>query len=310
MSEEPSALTVIEAAPLPEGFKTKAAKFLLRFIAGTFGHPALQAAQDNLDTVAGRTKVSAALADAVAKEVITDPVQMERARARFLGETIRKQENVEAVAHVAAEEIAKEPENPSEEPADDWLNIFTRYAEDASSERAQRLWGRVLAGEFRAAGSISPRTLRLLAELDQQTADDFEQVVGLITNDFIFRPPDENRGEPLVRLMRLETAGLVTLGGGFVSRSITPEGAGLTLIVKGDPLSLAGKFAAGASIAVPCANLTVAGIELARLIRRQVTTRGALLRLADFLKTKGAEKLVLGHVVRPGHMDIIETIHG
>lgn len=53
MAEDPSALVIIQEAGVPAGFKIKAAKFLLRFIAGTLGHRALQAAQDGIDTPRG-----------------------------------------------------------------------------------------------------------------------------------------------------------------------------------------------------------------------------------------------------------------
>ncbi|MEA3011373.1 MAG: hypothetical protein QOJ91_3065 [Sphingomonadales bacterium] len=307
MAEEPSALIVIETATLPQNIKTKAAKFLLRFIAGTFGHEALQAAQEGLDTIAGRTKVAMALATAVAAEAVTDPQELARARVRFLGEAYRKQENVEAIAKFAAEEIANDPTDPPQEPEDDWLNVFTRYAEDASSERVRRLWGRVLAGEYRTPGSVGLRTLRLLAELDQRTAEDFEQVAGLITGDFIYRSESDNQGDPLVRLMRLETAGLVSLGGGFLSRAFTGDGS-LTLVALGDDLSLAGVLPDGTNVSIPCADLTEGGLELARLIRNPVTTRAALLRLVEFLKPH-CSTLFLGQVVSPGKLERMEQVH-
>lgn len=309
MAEDPTALVIVQEAGLPEGFKTKAAKFLLRFIAGTLGHRALQVAQDGFDTLAGRTKIAMAQADALAKELVADPEEMARARARFLGETYRKQQNVEAIAQIAAEEIATDPVEPLNDPEDDWLNVFTRYAEDSSSERARRLWGRVLAGEFRAPGSISLRTLRLLSELDQQTADDFEKIVGNITGDFIYRAEGENQGEPFLRLARLETAGLIALGGGFFTRKMMPKGD-LTLLVRGDPLSLAGKLPGAGPVTVPCCNVTASGMELARLIRKRVTTRDALLRLASFVKANGAERLVIGEVLTEGQLHNIEVIHG
>lgn len=56
---------------------------------------------------------------------------------------------------------------------DDWLNVFERYAEDASSERMQKLWGRVLAGEIRTPGKYGMRTLRFLSEFSQADALSF-----------------------------------------------------------------------------------------------------------------------------------------
>jgi hypothetical protein len=144
--------------------------------------------------------------------------------------------------------------------------------------------------------------------MDQRTADDFEQVAGHITQDFIYRSDRENEGEPLTRLMRLETAGLVAMGGGFLTRNIARSN-GLILIARGDPLSLAGEMTPGGALSVPCANVTAAGMELARLIRKEVTSREALLRLPDFLKGDRFRKLIIGQVLVEGRLDNMQVIH-
>lgn len=104
---------------------------------------------------------------------------------RALGSLVRKSyrqlDNKEAVSAAMLEELqnnSTEQEtvtisSPNVEPQaidDDWLNVFERYAEDASSERMQRLWGRVLAGEVRTPGKYGMRTLRFLSEFSQSDA--------------------------------------------------------------------------------------------------------------------------------------------
>jgi hypothetical protein len=80
--------------------------------------------------------------------------------------------------------------NPPHEDLDekldeDWMNNFIRYAEDASSERLQKLWGRVLAGEIRTPGIFSRETLRFISELDNNIANNCEWINNRIIRDWV-----------------------------------------------------------------------------------------------------------------------------
>jgi len=96
----------------------------------------------------------------------------------------RKQSNVAGVVIEAVEEMkALPPPNQpqsgaaSDEPDqvnEDWINQFARFAEDASSDELQQIWGRVLAGEVNCPGSFSRHTLRFISELDKTTAEHCE----------------------------------------------------------------------------------------------------------------------------------------
>lgn len=108
---------------------------------------------------------------------------MDRAINALVGREYRKQVNREAVAVAMLNDTQNQasddgagntPTAPTEEPQDDWLNVFERYAEDASSEQLQDLWGRVLSVEIRRPGRFSMRTLRLLSEFSQADALIFE----------------------------------------------------------------------------------------------------------------------------------------
>ena len=48
---------------------------------------------------------------------------------------------LEDLRNVHSEDVAEQGEIE-----DDWLNLFSSSAENASSERLQNLWGKVLAG--------------------------------------------------------------------------------------------------------------------------------------------------------------------
>jgi hypothetical protein len=63
------------------------------------------------------------------------------------------------------------PENPPQEtPSEDWLNLFGRYAENASSEKMREHWAQILEGEIRKPGSFSFITLHLASILDERLA--------------------------------------------------------------------------------------------------------------------------------------------
>ncbi len=126
--------------------------------------------------------VEAAIAQAVVEQAGGDPETAKRALEVLVRKEYRKQTNREAVAAAMVENMreqgpspdAVKAELPPAELDEDWLNVFERFAEDASSERLQGLWGRVLAGEVRRPGRFSTRTLRFLSEFSQADALTFE----------------------------------------------------------------------------------------------------------------------------------------
>lgn len=79
-----------------------------------------------------------------------------------------------------AEEILGET-NPNIPPTaddnlyeDDWLNTFENEACQKSSEEMQERFARILAGEIKRPGSFSIRTIKLLGEIDSETASIFK----------------------------------------------------------------------------------------------------------------------------------------
>ena len=136
----------------------------------------------------------------------------------------RKQINAAGVAIEAIDTLKLPPPDatstgPSEEPDVeidcDWMNQFVRYAEDASTEQLQQLWGRVLAGEMRRVGSFSRQTLRFIAELDRETAENCEYAAERAVDDFIPKTKEWNGGEGLIIGLDLQRLGLVEGVGGL-----------------------------------------------------------------------------------------------
>lgn len=59
---------------------------------------------------------------------------------------------------------------------DDWLHLFMDKARLISNNEAQKLWGKILAGEANKPGSISRKLLSILSYMDKETAEDFTNV--------------------------------------------------------------------------------------------------------------------------------------
>lgn len=165
------------AAGLPAPVAAGGLKAIGRLIGGLADYPAAllrRASQGVEDGTVGRSIVSNALATAAAERAVADPQLVDRTLDSLLGKELRKQRNKEKVAEHAVEALAEPPSQPDDTaegqaPDDDWMNVFERYAEDASSERMQLLWGRLLAGEIRKHRTYSLATMRFLSEADQET---------------------------------------------------------------------------------------------------------------------------------------------
>ncbi len=89
------------------------------------------------------------------------------------------------------------------------MNTFMRFADDASSDKLQDLFGRILAGEVVRPGSFSLATIRAVAELDQSIAQDFSIVWAKSVGEAVDFTADFQRGEGFERWKRLVEAGLM-----------------------------------------------------------------------------------------------------
>jgi hypothetical protein len=118
-------------------------------------------AEDIKHNQAQRAKVREALAKAAIKQVPSDPAIGERALEHFANDILGKQANREKVFEYACEDLRADQPQQGGQPAqdteldDDWLSGFYVFAEHASTERMQILFGKILAGEIRKPGSFS-----------------------------------------------------------------------------------------------------------------------------------------------------------
>ncbi len=172
-----------------------------------------QYTQSIKDTTEARSIISRALTHAVVEESVKNPALLLAAGDAYTPTIVRKIQNRLNVAMVAAEKISNAASEPTPEastaPDEDWLNTFTRLAEDASSERLQLLFGQILAGQITNRGKFSVRTLRAVSELDQQTADDFTRAWGKSLGDSVDYSDYWRLGEGFTLWKRLAEAGLM-----------------------------------------------------------------------------------------------------
>lgn len=206
---------------LPKIVAGPAGEAISRLIGGAVDIPAAwlaQVAQGVKDRTEAKSVVSKAVADAAANLAKNDPEVVQRAAHSLLAKELRHQTNREAIARKTIEHLGEDPLEKTSKPDDDWLNVFERYAEDASSERLQDVWGRILAGELRHPKRFSLRTLRFISELDETVANQFEKWSSRVT-DFDSIPFPPNQGVEFSELLHLQDCGLLTGAGANLHKS-------------------------------------------------------------------------------------------
>lgn len=116
---------------------------------------------------------------------------IDRIQERLLHKELRRQENIDNISQIAAQELVQES-TVSEDPVDeDWTTRFFNIAEDISDEEMQELWGRILAGEVKQPKTYSLRTLELLKNLSKREADVFSRASNFVivshNSPFLFK---------------------------------------------------------------------------------------------------------------------------
>jgi len=265
--------------------------------------------------------VEQAIAKAAASEAGADEEIVGRALEVLVHKAYRKQVNRNAVAAAMLDELggqAKEqsPNDTGPTPQgavgaidDDWLNVFERYAEDASSERMQKLWGRVLAGEVRTPGRFSMRTLRFLSEFSQADALTFEEFSKISFGDSApkkLAKPDVARRD-IRNLIYLEANGLIQGASGvglqrtmhFTENGVTMlREANLVIVFMGTP---------NTSVQDEILALTPLGQELVSLLPGR-DARAAARAVAHAMRTDQHEEAFLGLVQPNDSVVLLEVL--
>lgn len=115
----------------------------------------------------------------ILKQMKVDPAYAQAAASKFAQRIVRERINVDQIVTLAVQELAKLPlphQVPSNSPEDrsdvdeDWLNVFEGEAAQVSSDYAQKVFAKILAGEINRPASFSKKTIKLISQLDNRAA--------------------------------------------------------------------------------------------------------------------------------------------
>ena len=166
----------------------------------------------------------------------------EMLRRNVLAEQMRREVNVaKAILRAEAAALAGEvgrAENETDTTADrevddDWLYRWRDSASTVSDEMLQELWGRVLAGEVKAPGAFSLRTLEFLKNLSADEAGLIEKMAPYVIDDSYMyggRGPDtllERHGLTFSALLELDELGIIVRDVNFHYQVRSSQGTSL-----------------------------------------------------------------------------------
>jgi hypothetical protein len=234
--------------------------------------------------------------------ILINDVLEDRARkqANAAGIAVEAIETMKALPPPEAAAAGTSAQDHDEEIDEDWMNQFVRYAEDASSERLQQVWGRVLAGEIRKPGSFSRHTLRFIAELDKETAENCELLARHVVGKWLLKSDRWNEGKLFLVSVDLQRLGIIEgVGIGGPQQNFTVDvngnaaiaGKAWGLLVRGTP---------GTKLSFPVFMLTRMGQEVMSLLN--VADEAASLReIEGKIEKSGLQLIFLGRVTQlPG----------
>ena len=166
------------------------------------------------DITKAKSKAMEAIAKAAAKQGMHDPELVDRAIEALIADQFPKQRSRKALARETLKLLAESPPPQDTAPPDnDWLNMFTSFAEQATTERMQKHWADVLAREIRKPGSFSRVALQILSLMDAQLAQRITTIrTWVMQNGNIPMTSSLLVGESYTTLLSLDAVGILRMG--------------------------------------------------------------------------------------------------
>lgn len=117
--------------------------------------------------------------ETISNQLVIPPEYITRASSKFASKVIKEQINLDAITLNAAKELTEseklsETESTIQDISEDWLNEFENLARLKSSEEMKFVFGKILSGEIMQPGSFSIKTVKLIAQLDNEAAKLFQ----------------------------------------------------------------------------------------------------------------------------------------
>lgn len=208
------------------------------------------------------------------KEIEADTY--DKIQERLLYKETKRQQNIDNISQIAAEQISQEQTVSDELVDEDWTTRFFDIVEDVSDEEMQQLWGRILAGEVKRPKSYSLRTLELLKNLTKHEAAIFMKVANFaIKSDddenYIFKGNNdtlsENYGITYMDISLLKEIGLIQPSD-FVIHKFLQQTADIERILTAGTIQIFVKIKANTpTLDMPVYVLSTTGNELLNLIK-------------------------------------------
>jgi hypothetical protein len=148
------------------------------------------------------------------KEEKPDNALLNAASEISVADTLRREVNTAKALLRAEEELQNDTqEPPAAKVDDDWLFRWRDSASEVSSEEIQYLWGKVLAGEVKAPGSFSLRTLEFIRNLSTQEAEKIAILSEFNVAGVIYREAGESledKGVTFDTLLYMQDIGILS----------------------------------------------------------------------------------------------------
>lgn len=218
---------------------------------------------------------------------------MDRASQRLIGRALQEQGNVEAVALLAAENLAEDPpasENPEIEA--DFFEQFTAKAQRASSDEMRRLFARILAGEIRKPGTFSLAALHAFSLMDARTAAALERAAAYVTSGFVIKDKGLFVGQCLADISVAQEMGLLREVSLEMNVRVPEKGVALSMLQVPDRWRI--RMVEPTILTTEVHQLTTAGKEVFSLVVPQYTEDGLTRLAAAWARIRGV--LEIAHI--------------
>jgi hypothetical protein len=188
----------------------------------------------------------------------------------LIAEATRKEvKTAKAILH--AEESAMEnKETISEEAVNpDWLFRWRDSAADVSNKELQILWGKILAGEVKAPGTFSLRTVDFLKNISKEEAEEIAKLAPYIISGSIWRTDDlEQKGLPYGYMLRMQELGILNgIEAANLTQTISSVNSShfIAHLIGTDRLLVVQHDDPKKTITLSCYRLTTVGAEIMKL---------------------------------------------
>lgn len=126
----------------------------------------------------------------------------------------RSEINASKAILFAEEQLAHDTQAPPTRDIDeDWIFMWREYAGKVSTEDLQKLWGSVLAGEVKAPGRYSIRTLEFLKSLSKPEAEMISRLASYVIDGRVARAQAaylDSKGMDFEKLLMMQDLGVVS----------------------------------------------------------------------------------------------------